>query len=125
MRMCNEYGTAFKNVTDPASINHLLAAGWREVREESVQFVEDPDPVIEKVPEAAPEIIEPSALKYKGQYLSWYTQAGTVSQLRDVLSYIGIPFDKGAKKKDLQAILRGYLKGLKKELKGGASRDRK
>lgn len=125
MRLCNEYGTAFKNVTDPGSISHLLAAGWREVREEPVKMEEAPQTVTEEAPAEVPEILEPSALKYKDQYLSWYVQAGNIAQLRDVLNHLGIPFEKTAKKKDLQAILRGYLKGLKQELKGGAVRDRK
>lgn len=128
MRLCNEYRTAFKNVTDPASIAHLLSAGWREAEEESIQEPADEKSVPTIVAEAtieAPEIIRPPALKYKGQYLSWYAQVGTLTQLRDVLKFIGIPFDVTAKKKDLQAALREYLKNLKKELKEEAANDRK
>lgn len=124
MRLCNQYRTAFKTVTDYASIDHLKRAGWIEVVEEVEQPVEEV-PVVEELIEEAPEIIEPHALKYRGQYLSWYVQVGTVSQLRDALNHIGVPFDKSSKKKDLQAILRGYLKGLKQELKEDAARDRK
>ena len=125
MRLRNEYGTAFKSVTDPGSIAHLLAAGWCEVREEPVQSEQTPQTAAEEAPTEVPEILEPSALKYKGRYLSWYIHGGTIAQLRDVLNHLGIPFEKTAKKKDLQGILRGYLKGLKQELKGGADCDGK
>lgn len=110
MRLCNEYGSAYKTVTDPASLAHLLAAGWREVI---------PSAVAEAEPTTAPAVTvrHCDPLKYKGRYLSWYVQSGSVKQLREVLRHCGVPFDKGAVKKDLQALLKEYIKQTKAAVK--------
>ncbi len=110
MRLCNEYGTAYKTVTDPASIAHLLAAGWLEVM---------PPTVTEAELTTAPTVTvrHGDSLKYKGRYLSWYVQSGSVKQLREALKHCGVPFDKGTVKKDLQALLREYIKQTKAVVK--------
>lgn len=114
MRLCNPYRTAFKQVSDSGSIRHLLAAGWREVTEEppreAVSGV--------SVPIEAPTVVQPSSLKYKGQYLSWYAQVGTVAQLREVLAFIGIAFEPTARKAELQTRLRAYLKQIRQQTGG-------
>ncbi len=118
MKLCNPYRTAFKQVTDAGSIRHLLAAGWREVEETPSLPVEAAP---NRLPPEAPTIVPPSALKYNGRYLSWYARAGTVAQLREVLTFLGLAFDATAKKSELQARLRAYLKQIKQE-PGGRNR---
>lgn len=117
MRLCNEYGTVFKTVTDGAMVEHLKEAGWRVVEE----------PILEEVvtEKAAPVVVCKSreTLKYKDRYLSWYVQSGSVKQLRDVLSYLGVPIPAKAQKKELQKLLKSRIREWKNELKGEASDD--
>lgn len=112
MRLCNKYGTAYKTVTDPASIAHLLAAGWHEVTSPTVA---EAQPTPEEIP--AVTIKQKDPLKYKDRYLSWYVQSGSVKQLREVLRHCGVPFDKGTVKKDLSVLLREYIKQTKAAMK--------
>lgn len=119
MRLCSEYGSAYKTVTDPASIRHLLDAGWHEV--EDTPIVEEAQP-----PMDAPAVtcIYSEPLKYKGLYLSWYVQSGSLKQLREVLTYLGVSYPTRAVKKDLQGILKKHIRETKEALKGETSVDR-
>ena len=113
MRLCNEYGSVYKTVTDPASIRHLLDAGWHEV--EDTPAIEQQTPSIE-APQVTCVYREP--LKYKGLYLSWYVQSGSVKQLREVLTYFGVSYSPRAVKKDLQTLLKKHIQQTKNGLKG-------
>ena len=105
MRLCNECGSAYKNVTDLETISRLRAAGWRIVEERVTAEEETPVPEPPKV-----RCTYGDPLKYKDLYLSWYVQCGSVKQLREVLTHLGVDFEKRAVKKELQALLREHIK---------------
>lgn len=118
MRLCNQYQTAFKEVTDPASIQHLLDAGWREYVEKPKQeIVEETAEDIAPSPSLPPltpktNYRRKTALTYKGRYLSSIAQMGTVKELRDVLKYVGIDTNR-ANKADMQQLLREHIRVIK------------
>ena len=118
MRLCNQYQTAFKEVSDPASIQHLLDAGWREYVEEPKQEIaQETDVAAAPPPPSSPNMPKTNyrrktALTYKGRYLSSIAQMGTVKELRDVLRYVGID-TKGANKADMQQLLREHIRVIK------------
>lgn len=111
MLLCNTVGSAYKSVTAPEVIQRLRDAGWHEV------IPEQPAPLPEVAPPAAPKVdcVVDEPLKYKDLYLSWYVQCGSVKQLREVLSHLGVTFEKTTVKKELQRLLRKEIQRLKEE----------
>lgn len=118
MHLCNPYQTAFKEVSDPASIQHLLDAGWREYVEKPKQEIaQEADAQAAPLPPTSPlapktNYRRKTALTYKGRYLSSIAQMGTVKELRDVLKYVGIDTNR-ANKADMQQLLREHIRVIK------------
>ena len=108
-------------MTDPASIQHLINAGWQCFEETpKAEPVAEPQPIEKKIKPTVEYPAMPNrktAITFRGRYMSSIVQAGTVKELKDTLKYIGIDTNN-LNKAGMQKALREHIKLVKEQDKG-------